>query len=190
MQPTEGLDSYITAIDSLCARLQKSDADRKMCFIRGLTPALHPFVMRENPKSFHAAVQLARLAMESESVTTPASSTGVANVSTPSLQHVVHEQKKAIEELRRQLASLMTPPPVVAAAVDTTTITTCQLCSNAGHVARECRLYTDGRRKEITCHYCKKRGHVERNCYSKERDQRRGQQPQPQPALNLTAPSK
>ena len=51
MEPTEGLDSYITPIDSLCARLQKSDADRKMCFVRGLTPALHPFVMRENPKA-------------------------------------------------------------------------------------------------------------------------------------------
>ena len=159
-------------------------------FRQRFDPSLAPLCDAGEPKSFHAAVELARLAMEPESVTTPASSTGGATVSTLSLKDVVDDQKKAIEELRRQLASLTTPPPVVATAVGTTTITTCQLCSNAGHVARECHLYTDGRRKEITCHYCKKRGHVERNCYSKERDQRRGQQPQPQPALNLTAPSK
>ena len=62
MQPTEGLDSHITAVDSLRARLQKPDAEKKRCFVRGLTPPLRPFVMREDPKSFAAAVQLARLA--------------------------------------------------------------------------------------------------------------------------------
>ena len=35
MQPTEGLDAYITAIDSLCARLQKPDVDRITSFCTG-----------------------------------------------------------------------------------------------------------------------------------------------------------
>ena len=84
MQLSEGLDSYITAIDTLCSTLRKGDNDSTMCFVRGLTPALRPFVIQQDPKTFTAAVQAARLVQES--LTVSASASTVATVSTPSLQ--------------------------------------------------------------------------------------------------------
>ena len=137
MQPSEGLDSYITAIDTLCSRLRKGDSDRTMCFVRGLTPALRPFVIQQDPKTFTAAVQAARLAQES--LTVSASPSTVAAVSTPSLQDLVQEQRNAIDDLRQQLASLQMSPPVVATT--TAPDVTGQLCANVGHAARECRRY-------------------------------------------------
>ena len=64
-------------------------------------------------KPFTAPVQAARLAQES--LTVSASPSTVATVSTPSLQDLVQEQRKAIDDLIRQLKCLQTSPPVVAA---------------------------------------------------------------------------
>ena len=34
MQPTEGLDTYMAAIDDLCSRLKKSETNQITCFVR------------------------------------------------------------------------------------------------------------------------------------------------------------
>ena len=90
-----------------------------------------------DPKTFTAAVQATRLAQES--LTVSASPSTVAAVSTPSLQELVQEQRKAIEDLRRQFETLQTSPPVVSTT--TAPDITGQLCANVGHAARECRRY-------------------------------------------------
>lgn len=199
MQATEGLDSYVTSIDTLCARLAKTETDRITCFVRGLTPTLRPFVIQQDPKTFSAAVQSARLAQESLTVST-ATSTAAASccttlTSTPSLQEMMAEQKKALDALQEEMKALKATPPVIAAAAANPSAT-CQLCSNTGHSARECRLFTDGNngnsRRNVTCNYCQRRGHLERNCFTKRRDQRQQQQTNSnaQQSLNQAAPSK
>ena len=75
MQPTEGLDAYIAAIDSLCARLQKPKVDRMTSFVRGLTPSIRPFVIHQDPQTFPGAMQAARLVQESMAMATTPDST-------------------------------------------------------------------------------------------------------------------
>lgn len=187
MSPTEGLDSYVTAIDTLCARLQKSNADRIMSFVRGLTPSIRPFVIQQDPKSFSAAVQSARLAQESMAITagTPVSASPQA-----SLVEAMELQSKEMAELREQLKALKPAQPTVAAAAAGQD-TICQLCDKPGHSATTCQTFR--RRNVPTCYYCHRRGHVERDCYSKARDQRNGQTNAAQQSagpLNQPAPSK
>ena len=52
MSTSENLESYITDIESRCARLNKSNTEMTTVFIRGLSPALRMFVIQQNPLSF------------------------------------------------------------------------------------------------------------------------------------------
>lgn len=71
MQPTEGLDSYVNAVDDPCARLGKTEADKVTCFVRSLLPSLCTYVIQQSPKNFSEAVQSARLAYESVDMVSP-----------------------------------------------------------------------------------------------------------------------
>ena len=55
MSPSEGLDSYVTAIDTLCSRLHKTDANRTTCFVR--FDPLHPsFCDPAGSQKFHSCL--------------------------------------------------------------------------------------------------------------------------------------
>ena len=56
--PTETLDSYASSIMIACSQLKKSDSERQGLFIRGLLPE---FVLAQQPNSYQAAVDAARL---------------------------------------------------------------------------------------------------------------------------------
>ena len=204
MQPTEGLDAYITAIDSLCARLQKPDVDRITSIVRGLTPSLRPFVIQQDPKTFSAAVQAARLVPESMSMATILESTPQAQETSvsslqpsSSLADAISQQAKELQELKEQLKTITAQPVVAAASVHIT----CQLCRNTGHSATDCQLYINrggqgqySRRRTLTCSYCSRRGHLEKDCYTKRRklsqsQNRQHEQSQSTASLNRTAPS-
>lgn len=191
MQPTEGLDSYLAAIDDFCARLGKSESDKVTSFVRGLLPSLRTYVIQQSPKTFIDAVQAARLAHESVNMVSPttgninAMDTAISCESTSALSRQVQELQEQVKALQMQ------PPPgetTVAAAV--TSNVTCQLCNNRGHGANDCQLYRK-RRNVPTCYYCRRRGHVERECRTKVRDRQQGQTNNSQAgnSLNQPAPS-
>lgn len=204
MQPTEGLDAYVVAIDSLCGRLSKPEADRITSFVRGLLPSLRPFVIQQDPKTFSAAVQAARLVQESFSMSTtshsspsiPVTTSATVNALTPmtSLVETVAQQAKEIQQLKDKLQSLSVQPAVVA-AVHTSNVT-CQLCQNTGHSATDCKLYFHrranhevSRRQTDRCSYCSRRGHLERDCFKKQRDRAQSQnRTQPQSHTGVDQP--
>jgi len=185
MLPTEGLDSYLTAVDTLCTRLGKTEADKITCFVRGLLPSLRSYVIQQSPKSFSAAVQAARLAHESVSL-----GTSTIHAMTTSTDSSLEAQ---IQELQEQVKALRTasPPderPDVTVAAARNII--CQLCHRQGHAADECHVLRSARKRPPpTCFFCQKRGHVVRDCREKQRVQRRGQEQTNASSLNRSAPS-
>ncbi|VDI02617.1 Hypothetical predicted protein [Mytilus galloprovincialis] len=65
MREDENLDDYAIDIEKRCILLQKSEKDKVICFIRGITATLRMFVIQRNPQNWQEALHTARLANES-----------------------------------------------------------------------------------------------------------------------------
>ncbi|KAK3106897.1 hypothetical protein FSP39_002406 [Pinctada imbricata] len=158
MGSEENLESYITDVEARCKRLNKAEQEKTTAFIRGLNPSLRMFVIQKNPGSFREAVQSARLAKESMTMSNPTQT---------EVMRSIEQQGKAIADLTTVLCQMKDRNDP---SVKRTRDVKCQLCSKNGHEAQECRQFSVSRREDKNrdrnkqCFKCLTYGHIARNC--------------------------
>lgn len=167
MVPGENLEDYIIDIQRRCRRLNKTDGDTVIAFIRGLNASIRLFVIQKNPRTLQEAIQAARLAQESMT----AFPNMMKDNTSAELKETLKLQQETITKLQQSIDD-MQKVRVNAASGRKPDQIKCQLCGGNGHDAKVCRKFDvrekgnsqSGVRRQIQCWECKGYGHIARDC--------------------------
>lgn len=131
MNASESMDTYISDIQRLSTRLEKSDKETMTTFVRGLPPYIRMHVVQRDPKTFQDACHYARVCQEAfnfgQQPTSP----------DKSLQTIIERQQQQIDNLTTIVNAMNTNDNVESkcAAGQSEPSMKCQLCDKSNHSA-------------------------------------------------------
>lgn len=173
MQPGEDLETYISSIQSLASRLDKTEKETMAAFVRGLPSHLRMNVVQKDPKTFTEATKYARLCQEAFNFTTPGSSV-------PSdIKTFMERQQNSIDALTKIVSSIKGQATTDATPNVCATggghpkqqRLICQFCDKPNHTAKQCRQLLRQQQqgpannpKSVQCDFCHMRNHRTRDC--------------------------
>lgn len=165
MREDENLEDYANDIEKRCILLQKTEKDKVMCFIRGITATLRMFVIQRNPQNWQEALHTARLANESVHILPQFNRTADDQMQISSVMQCIKSQNDTIAKLSESVQKLTVSKnePAVCAVSGVT----CQMCDKPGHIAKNCNQlprFTGQKKEERRCYKCGTVGHIQRNC--------------------------
>lgn len=166
MQEGEDLEDFITEIDRLCNHLGKSEKDKVITFIRGLTPRIRMFVIQKNPQTWQETIQCSRLSSASlTDACGPVLSTPRESMEINSVIQCLKTQNEAISRLSDtvEMMSVAKKETAVRAAQSDVNVIKCQICERIGHSARFCFKYKN-KNSPMRCYNCGKTGHKKSAC--------------------------
>lgn len=129
MQNGEDLDQYISTIQHLANRLNKSDQEKTAAFVRGLPPYLRMSVIQKDPKTFEEAAGCARLSQEAVTKTSYSEHSVDRGSVPPEIKSFMERQQSCIDQLKQMMASINKDnSDSSVCVVQDKSQTICQLC--------------------------------------------------------------
>jgi uncharacterized coiled-coil protein SlyX len=167
MQTGEDLEQYISTIQSLANRLNKSDQEKTAVFVRGLPPHLRMPIVQKDPKSFEEATRCARLSQEALMI-----GSSPANYISNEVKAYMEKQQSVIDRLTERMAIMKkeTSDPQVFVTSENSAKVTCQFCDKSGHTAKQCFRIRNKAKEPIRCFNCGREGHKQTQCRSKRKN--------------------
>lgn len=171
MQPGEDLERYISDIESLSHRLNKTDAEKMSSFVRGLPGYIRANVVQKDPKTYQEATKVARLCHEAHQVTG-------ASPSQSDISQILIQQQASIEALTKLVLDKEKSKEVSVCATsrESTPRVICQYCDKPNHMAKECWKLKNRSRRQ--CEVCKMSNHMTKDCRKLRQQIARDMQPQ------------
>ena len=169
MQNGEDLDQYISTIQHLANRLNKSDQEKTAAFVRGLPPYLRMSVIQKDPKTFEEAARCARLSQEAVTITSYSEPSVDRGSVPPEMKSFMERQQSCMDQLTQMMASINKSDSSVCAVQDKSQ-TICQLCDKPGHTAKRCFKNRPTCKDPIRCYNCGRTGHKQAECRSKRKN--------------------
>ena len=174
----ETLDTFMTSIDQLCARLHKTEADKVSYFVRGLPNNIRFSVIQSRPSNLLDAYQSARLAMLHLAPSDVSRTSAINSTPDPSAELI--KQREEIDELKRMFISATSGggtsfSSTASGQARHQNNVTCQICFRPNHTAATCRqrnarMPARGRggaynARIRSCYICGDSSHLSFNCH-------------------------